>query len=101
MASYEFIVRGMLGGIGMSSFGSPDDAGRLGCTPSAHRLASRWSLCCASYFIGIHRRFWEMPVWKATALYLVAASLSNQIGFWLMWYVGYYCGVACSPPPAS
>jgi hypothetical protein len=42
------------------------------------------------YFIGIHRRFWDMPVWLASALYLVAAVLSTQIGFFVMWHVGYY-----------
>ena len=42
------------------------------------------------YFIGIHRRFWDMPVWKASALYLVAAILSNQIGYFVMWWVGFY-----------
>ncbi len=31
-----------------------------------------------------------MPVWKATALYLVAAVVSNKVGYWLMWWVGFY-----------
>lgn len=42
------------------------------------------------YYIGIHRRFWEMPIWKATLLYLATSWVSNQIGYYLMWYVGFY-----------
>lgn len=42
------------------------------------------------YYIGIHRRFWQMAIWKATLLYLGVSWVSNQIGYYLMWYVGFY-----------
>lgn len=86
--TYEFLVRVMLGGIGMSSFGGPmTEADWL--TPSA--LASvALALLLWAYFVAIHRRFWSMPIWKATALYLLASIVSNKVGFWLMWWVGFY-----------
>jgi hypothetical protein len=86
--AHEFIVRGMLGGIGMSTFGAPmtlDDW----MTPSA-LTSTALVLLLFAYFVGIHRRFWGMPVWKATALYLVAAVVSNNVSYWLMWWVGFY-----------
>jgi hypothetical protein len=86
--SYEFIVRGFFGGTGMTSFGAQMTLADL-ITPSA--LASiAVMILLYVYFIGIHRRFWDMPVWRASALYLVAAVISNQLGFFVMWYVGYY-----------
>ena len=33
-------------------------------------------------------------MWKATGLYLVASFVSNKVGFWLMWWVGYYSAQA-------
>ncbi len=57
--AYEFIVRGMLGGIGMSSFGAPmtlDDW----MTPSA-LTSIALALLLWAYFVAIHRRFWGMP----------------------------------------
>ena len=85
---YEFLVRGILGGIGVSSFGGPmTDADWL--TPSAIASAAL-GVSLFVYFIAVHRRFWNMPVWKATALYLLATVVANQVGFWLMWYVGWY-----------
>ncbi|MCZ7594798.1 MAG: hypothetical protein M5U16_07675 [Hyphomicrobium sp.] len=58
-------------------------------TPSA--LASvALALLLWAYFVAIHRRFWSMPIWKATALYLLASIVSNKVGFWLMWWVGFY-----------
>jgi hypothetical protein len=86
--SYEFLVRGMFGGTGMTSFGAQMTFADL-ITPSA--LASIAVIVLMYvYLIGIHRRFWDMPVWRASALYLVAAVLSTQIGFFVMWHVGYY-----------
>jgi hypothetical protein len=85
---YEFVVRGMLGGIGMSTFGNAmTDADWV--RPSA--IASVILIVLLlSYFVAIHRRFWSMPVWKATALYLSASVISGKVGFWLMWWVGFY-----------
>jgi hypothetical protein len=90
--AYEFVVRGMFGGVGMSSFsGAVADADWL--TPSA--IASvALSILLLIYFIAIHRRFWSMPVWKASAIYIAASAVSSQASFWLMWYVGYYSAKA-------
>jgi hypothetical protein len=86
--AYEFIVRLMVGGIGMSTFGAPM-TGADWLSPSA--IASVvLSLLLWAYFVAIHRRFWAMPVWKATALYLVASVVSYQVGYQLMWQVGFY-----------
>jgi hypothetical protein len=86
--SYEFIVRGLIGGTGFTSFGAQMTLADL-ITPSALASIAVVALMYV-YFIGIHRRFWDMPVWKASALYLVAAILSNQIGYFVMWWVGFY-----------
>ena len=48
------------------------------------------SLVLYVYFIAIHGRFWNMPVWKAAALYIVVAFVSNQAAYHLMWWVGFY-----------
>ena len=55
--AYEFVVRRMLGGVGMSSFGSPDDGGRDWLSPSAMASVAL-ALLLWAYFIAIHRRFW-------------------------------------------
>jgi hypothetical protein len=85
---YEYVVRSWLGGISMSSFGAtmaPADW----LTPSAMGSLAL-IIAMLAYFIGIHRRFWAMPVWKATALYLPVSYVSGNIGYYLMWYVGFY-----------
>jgi hypothetical protein len=43
-----------------------------------------------AYYIGIHRRFWQMAVWQATPLYLATSWVSSTIGYYLMWYIGFY-----------
>jgi len=86
--AYEFVVHGMLGGISMSSLGAPmADADWL--SPSA-LTSIALALLLWIYFVAIHRRFWSMPVWKATGLYLVASVVSNKVGYWVMWWVGFY-----------
>ncbi len=86
--AYEFIVRGLLGGFGMSSLGALQTEADW-MSPTA--LASiTLSLLLWAYFVGIHRRFWDMPVWKATALYVVASVVAGQVGYYLMWWVGFY-----------
>ena len=85
---YEFVVRGMLGGTGMSSLGGPmTEADWL--SPSSFTSVAL-ALLLWAYFVAIHRRFWSMPVWKATGLYLLASFVSNKVSFWLMWWVGFY-----------
>jgi len=49
-----------------------------------------------AYFIGIHRRFWNMPVWKAAPLYLATSYVSGNASFYLMWYVGWYSAYVLS-----
>ena len=86
--AYEFIARGLLGGFGMSSLGTLQTEADW-MSPSA--LASiALALLLWAYFVGIHRRFWAMPVWKATALYVVASVVSGKVGYYLMWWVGFY-----------
>jgi hypothetical protein len=85
---WEFLVRGTLGGISMSSFAgvmAPEDWGKPSTIASAVLALTLWA-----YFIGIHRRFWAMPVWKATVLYVGACLVANQLSYHLMWYVGFY-----------
>ncbi len=85
--AYEFVMRVVLGGISMTTLGMITEADLLkpSTIVSAVLALSLWV-----YFIGIHRRFWAMPVWKATALYLAASLVSSQLGYWIMWWVGFY-----------
>ena len=85
-AAYEFITRHMLGVTGMSSLNGPMTAAQW-ATPSTI-LAVVLALLLWSYFIAIHRRFWRLPLWKAGVLYVVAATASYQLTFWLMYAVG-------------
>jgi hypothetical protein len=32
--------------------------------------------------------FWRLPLWKAVVLYVIAATSSYQLSFWLMYGVG-------------
>jgi len=84
---YEFGVRVMLGGVGMSSMGALTEAD-LGKPTFA--VSAVLALLLWVYFVAIHRRFWAMPVWKATVLYLIASLISTQVGYWVMWWVGFY-----------
>lgn len=87
-AVYEYVARTLLGGTGMSSFNGPMMPEQW-ATPSA-ALAVVLALTLLAYFLAIHRRFWRMPLWKTVPLYLVAAITSNKLGYWLMFYVGYW-----------
>jgi hypothetical protein len=86
-AAYEFITRHMLGVTGMSSLNGPMTDAQWSTI-----LAVVLALLLWAYFIAIHRRFWRLPLWKAGVLYVVAATASYQLTFWLMYAVGY--GVA-------
>ena len=86
--AYEFITRGLLGGIGMSSLGALQTEADW-MSPSAITSIAL-ALLLWAYFVAIHRRFWAMPVWKATALYVVASAVSGKVGYYLMWWVGFY-----------
>jgi hypothetical protein len=85
-AVYEFAMRGLFGGTGMSSF----SAGAVRWTEPSTLLSAALALVLWSYFIAIHRRFWRMSLWRAGALYVVAAIASNQLSFLLMYVVGYW-----------
>ncbi len=84
-AAYEFLTRTLLHGTGMSSYNAPmTQAEQL--TPTA--LASvALLLVLWAYFIAIHSRFWRMPLWKGGVLYVISATASYQLSFWLMVYV--------------
>lgn len=86
--AYEFVVTKMFHGTGLAAFNFQLTQQALltptGITSLVLLVALFW------YFIGIHRKFWQMPVWKAAPLYLGAAWVSNIVGFYVMWWVGFY-----------
>ena len=86
-ATYEFVVRRVLGGTGLSSFENMPAEQWL--TPSA-LISAVLALLLWAYFIAIHRRFWKMRLWKAAGLYIVAALTSYYLSYWLMFYVGFW-----------
>jgi hypothetical protein len=91
-AIYDYVARGVLGGTGLSSFvGQSPTPEQMMTAPFFVSLAV--SLLIWAYFIAIHRRFWQMPVWKAGALYTVASMVSYQASYWIMYVVGYWAAV--------
>jgi hypothetical protein len=91
-ALYDYVVRGMLGSTGLSSFIAQEPTTeQILSVPFAVSFAL--SLLIWAYFIAIHKRFWHMSVWKAGALYSVASLGSYQAAYWVMYYVGYYVAV--------
>ncbi len=84
-AAYEFLARNLLGGIGMSSLEQVTQPAQF-LNPLT-LLSIALALLLWAYFVAIHRRFWHMPLWKATALYVVVALSSSKIAFWLMFVV--------------
>jgi hypothetical protein len=92
-AAYEFVARSLLGGTGMSSFNETGQHPVQWDSPST-LVSAALALVLWGYFIAIHRRFWHMSLWKAGALYVVAAITSYQLSFWLMYFVGYWTAAA-------
>jgi hypothetical protein len=88
---WEFVVRRTFGGIGMTSFGTmtAQDWARPSAIGSLVLALTLWA-----YFVAVHRRFWQMPVWKATLLYVGACLVANAVSTWVMWYVGFYTAYA-------
>ena len=84
---YEFGVRALFDGVGMSALYMVTADGWQRPTVIASIVLS---LVLWAYFIAIHRRFWSMSIWAATGLYLLASLISNQVGYHLMWWVGFY-----------
>jgi hypothetical protein len=84
-AAYEFVAREVLGGIGMSSLDQVTRTEQL--SEPLTLLSVTLALLLWAYFIAIHRRFWRMSLWRAGALYVVAALSSYQVSFWLMYGV--------------
>jgi len=108
-AAYEFLVVRLLNGTGAtivvalvyqtvagwllhvtrgSDFNSEAALAALLTPTAVCSFALVVALLC--YSVGIHRRFWHMPVWKAAPLYLTVSTVANQIGFYVMWWVGFY-----------
>lgn len=88
-AVYDYVARGYLGTTGLSSFAqNAPTPEQLLSTPFLVSLAV--SLLMWAYMIAIHRRFWRMPIWKATGLYAATALISNQLGYYLMFHIGYW-----------
>lgn len=87
-AVYEFVVRNVLGGFGLSSFSgqmTQDDWTRPSTIVSLTML-----ILMVAYFIGINRRFWRIPTWKATLLYFATYYASSVVSYNLMWWIGWY-----------
>jgi len=84
---YEFGVRALFNGVGMSALGTITQDDWLRPTVIASIVLS---LLLWAYFVAIHRRFWSTSIWTATALYFLASIISNQMGYHLMWWVGFY-----------
>lgn len=72
--AYDFVVKVILGGVGMSSLGMVTE-GDL--TRPTTVISVVLALLLWVYFVAIHRRFWAMSIWKATLLYLVASLVSS------------------------
>jgi hypothetical protein len=88
-AIYDYVVRGLLGSTGLSSFvGQDPTPEQILSVPFAVSFAL--TLLIWGYFIAIHKRFWNMSVWKAGALYSAASMASYQAAYWVMYFVGYY-----------
>lgn len=85
--AYEFVVRFVLGGVSMTTLGTMTEDDLLKPTTIMSVILA---LLLWVYFVAIHRRFWVMPIWKATLLYFVASIVSGQLGYWIMWWVGFY-----------
>lgn len=85
--AYEFVAKVLLNGVSMTGLGSLTEAELL---QPMTGISVVLALLLWAYFVAIHRRFWAMPVWKATLLYLVATIVSGQLGYTIMWYVGFY-----------
>jgi len=84
---YEFGVRALFNGVGMSALGTITVNDWQRPTAIASIVVS---LLLWAYFVAIHRRFWSMSIWAATGLYFIASMVSNQVGYHLMWWVGFY-----------
>ena len=86
-AAYEFLARGVLGGVGMSNLGEAQQL-EQSLAPLT-LLSTALAALFWAYFIAVHRRFWRMSLWRAGVLYFVAAVSSYQISYWLMYGVGF------------
>jgi hypothetical protein len=108
-AAYEFVVTQVVHGVGMmAAVGTASQVGiawllhYAGEAPFSLQIAQDALLTPAAltslvmfvallgYSIGIHRRFWRMRVWTAGPLYVAASFLSSVVGYFLMWWVGFY-----------
>lgn len=84
---YEFAIRLLPGGVGMSALGNITD----GDLQNPSVVASfALALLLWSYFAAIHRRFWSTSIWLAVLLYFLASVVANQLSYHLMWWVGFY-----------
>jgi hypothetical protein len=87
-AIYEFVTRNLLHGVGLSAIEMqqlPTD----GIHPTMFVSLAVFVLLL-SYFIGINRRFWRMPLWKVVLIYMPTYYVSGIVSYQLMWYVGWY-----------
>lgn len=108
-AAYEFVMTQVLHGVGMTMLAgggsqvaiawilhfagvSPFDLRAMQAallTPTA-LVSLVLYVALLGYWIGIYRRFWQLPVWSAAPLYIAASFVSNLIGYYLMWWIGFY-----------
>lgn len=91
-ALYDYVARGILGSTGLTSYlNQSPSLEQLLTVPFAVALSA--SLLIWAYFIAIHRRFWNMALWKAGVLYTAAALISQKVGYWAMYYIGYWAAL--------
>jgi hypothetical protein len=86
--AYEFIVSKVLHGTGTTAFNFQLTEEALLSPTGLSSLTL--ILAMLVYYIGINRRFWQLALWKAGLLYIAVSWVSNQVGYYLMWYVGFY-----------
>ncbi|WP_068460917.1 hypothetical protein [Hyphomicrobium sulfonivorans] len=84
---YEFVIRLLPGGVGMSALGNIGDDAMHNPTVWVSTVLA---LLLWGYFAAIHRRFWSTSVWLAVVLYFLASFISNWLSYHLMWWVGFH-----------
>lgn len=88
-ALYDYVARGVFNTTGLSSFAQTEPTPeQMMSAPFAVSIVV--SILIWAYFIAIHRRFWNMALWKAGALYTAVALVANQAGYYAMYQFGYW-----------
>lgn len=86
--AYEFVVQKVFHGTGIIALNAPLPPEAMFTPTWFTSLALIILLFC--FYVGIHRRFWNMPIWKAALVYFATSWVANISCTWLMWQVGFY-----------